>query len=99
MTKKMSEWLDFLKKVSEMGASQVRIDGENSLEVTFGHQVGVEVLQGTTIATDERVLSDLVSGTRTAKEMLEEGEITPRQKLELEMAMQGQHDHDHYRSA
>lgn len=99
MTKKMSEWLDFLKKVSEMGASQVRIDGENSLEVTFGHQVGVEVLQDTTIATDERVLSDLVSGTRTAKEMLEEGEITSRQKLELEMAMQNQHDHDHYRSS
>ena len=99
MTKKMSEWLDFLKKVSEMGASQVRIDGENSLEVTFGHQVGVQVLQDTTIATDERVLSDLVSGTRTAKEMLEEGEITPRQKLELEMAMQGQYDHDHYRSS
>ena len=57
------------------------------------------MVPNTTVATDVQVISDLMTGTRTAKEMLEEGEITPRQRIELEMAIQEQVDHDHYRSA
>ena len=99
MTKKMQEWLEFLKKVSEMGASQVRIDGDDTIEVSFGNQGGMQVIPQTTLPTDEQALSDLLTGTRTPKELLEEGDITPRQKLELEMSMQERYDHDHYRSA
>lgn len=99
VTGKMREWLEFLGKLSEMGASQVSISGEDSLEVSFGNQAGTQVYPQTSIPTDERVLGDLLTGDRSAKELLEEGEITPRQKLELEMAMQDQHNHDHYRSS
>lgn len=99
MDKKLHDWLVFLEKAKEMGASRVRVDGPDSIDVTFGNQVGVQVIPETTIGTDERILSALVEGDATAKELLEEGKITPRQKLELEMALQDQHDHDHYRSA
>lgn len=99
MDAKMQDWLSFLGKAKELGASHVRIDGENSIEVTFGNQVGVQVVPQTTISTDESVLSALIQGGDTAKELLEDGKITPRQKLELEMALEDQHNHDHYRSA
>ena len=99
MNQKMNEWLEFLKKVSELGASHARIDGEDTVEVSFQNQGGVQVIPERTIPTDERALSDLLTGTRTPKELLEEGDITPRQRVELEMALQEQYDHDHYRSA
>ena len=94
-----ADMVKFLTKLSELGVSHVKIEGETCLEVTFGHQSGIQVVPHTTIATDSQVISDLMTGTRTAKEMLEEGEITPRQRIELEMAIQEQVDHDHYRSA
>ena len=94
-----TDMVRFLTKLNELGVSHVKIDGESCLEVTFGRQTGIQVVPNTTVATDVQVISDLMTGTRTAKEMLEECEITPRQRIELEMAIQEQVDHDHYRSA